>query len=49
MLKYEAKSERELTCLFKIDMRIWKMLIWSLKSLRDWYFNELFLTKVNNV
>ena len=48
-LKNGEKSEEELTCCFKIDMRIWQILTYELKSLKNLLFNGLLLTKVYNV
>ena len=41
--------EEELTCYFKINTTIWRILTQALKSLKNVYFNRLLLTKVYNV
>ena len=48
-LKNSEKSEEELTFCFKTDMRIWRILTYELKSLKNLLFNGLLLTKVYNV
>ena len=48
-MKNGAKFEEELFCCFKIDMRIWRILTWALKSLKNLHFNGLLLNKVYNV
>ena len=52
-LKNDEKSEEELTCRFKIDIRNLnekkKNLTWALESLKNLHFNGLLSTKVYNV
>ena len=33
-MKNDTKFEKELTCQFKIDIRIWQILTWALKNLK---------------
>ena len=48
-LKNDEKSEEELTCRFKIDIRNLTNLDSSIQNLRTLHFNVLFLAKVYNV
>ena len=43
-MKNYAKFEKELTCHFKVDT--WRILIWALKSLKNFLFNGFLLNKV---
>ena len=45
-LKNDEKSEEELTCRFKIDIRNLMNLTRELESLENLHFNGLLLTKV---
>ena len=45
-LKADTKSGEELTCRFKIAIRNLTILTWVLKSLEDFRFNGLLLSKV---
>ena len=47
-LENDKKSEKELTCRFKIDIRK-QILTRALKSLKNLHFNGLLLTKGYNV
>ena len=48
-MRNDAKFEEDLTCQFKIDMRIWRILTRPLQNLKNLHFNGLLLTKVYNV
>ena len=48
-MKNDAKSEEELTCQFKIDIRNLTNFDLSTQNLKYLHFNTLFLTKVYNV
>ena len=48
-MKNDTKFEEELTCRFKIDTTIGRILTRALECLKNLHFNGLFLTKVNNV
>ena len=48
-LKNDEKSEEELTCRFKIDIRNLTNLDSSIENPKTLHFNVLFLTKVYNV
>ena len=48
-MKNDAKIEKELTCQLKLTRGIWQMLTQVLKYLKNWHFNGLLLTKVDNV
>ena len=48
-LKNDGKSEEELTCRFKIDMRNLTNFDRALKKFKNSHFNELLLNKVYNV
>ena len=48
-MKNDAKFEDEMTCQFKIDLGIWRILTWTLKKLKNLHFNGLLLTKVYNI
>ena len=48
-MKNDAKSEEELTCHFKIDIRNLTTFDQPLKSLKNLNFNWLLLTKIYNV
>ena len=48
-LKNDEKSEEELTCLFKIDIRNLTNYDLRTKSLKNLHFNGLLLTIVYNV
>ena len=45
----DAKFEEDLTCKFKIDIRVWQILTWALKNLKNLHFSRLLLTKVHHV
>ena len=45
-MKNDAKFEEEMTCLFKIDNTIWRILTREFKCLKDLHFNGLPLIKV---
>ena len=45
-MKNDAKFGEELTCRFKIDIGIWRILTRVVKSLKNLHLNGLFLTKV---
>ena len=49
ILKNDEKSEEELTCCFKIDIRNLTNLTKALESLKNVHFNGLFLIKVYNI
>ena len=44
----DAKSEEELTCRFKTDIRTWQIFTRALENLKNLHFNGLFLTKLYN-
>ena len=48
-LETDAKFEEELTCQFKIDMRILTILTRTFENIKNLPFNGLLLTKVFNV
>ena len=48
-MKNDIKFEEELTCLFKIDTTIWRILTRALGYLKKLYFNGLLLTKLDDV
>ena len=48
-MKNDTKFEEELNRQFKIDIRIWQILTWALKHLKNLHFHRLLLKKVNNV
>ena len=47
-MKNDTKFEKNLTCLFKSDMRNLSILTRALKNLKNLHFNRLLLTKVYN-
>ena len=47
--KNDAKFEEELTCLFKIDTKIWHILTQPLDCLKNLHFIRLLLTKECNI
>ena len=47
-MKNDARSEEELTCQFKIDMRTLTNFTRALEKLKKLHFNGLLLTKVYN-
>ena len=48
-MKNGTKTEEELTCRFKIDMRNLTNLTRALKNLKNLHFNGLLVTKVYNI
>ena len=48
-MKNDAKYKEELTCRFKIDTTIRRILTRALENLKNLHFNELLLSKVYNV
>ena len=48
-MKNDAEFEEELTCRFKIDTTIERILTQSFECLKNLHFNGLLLTKVYNV
>ena len=48
-MKNDAKFKEELTCRFKIDTTIRRILTRALENLKNLHFNELLLSKVYNV
>ena len=48
-MKNDTKFEEELTCRFKINTTIRRMLAHALDCLKNLRFNGLFLTKIYNV
>ena len=47
-LKNDANYKEELTCHFKIEIGIWRILTQEIESLKNLHFYGLFLTKVYN-
>ena len=47
-MKNNAKIEEELTCCFKTDIEIWRILTRAPKTLKNLHFNALLLNKMYN-
>ena len=47
-MKNDTKFEEELTCHFKSDKKIWRILTQALKCFKNLHFNALLFTKIYN-